>query len=51
MAKVLNKHLTRSHPKTKPCHEWTAIELQSLQTEMYAQSTTAGRTRSCTFAC
>ena len=35
MAKILNRHLTRSHPNIKPCHEWTAAELQTLQTEMY----------------
>lgn len=35
MSVVLNGHLTKMFPKTKPCHEWTATELQAYQAKLY----------------
>lgn len=36
MSEVLNGHLRKMFPITKPCHEWTAEELQSYQAKLYA---------------
>eukprot|EP00666_Eupelagonemidae_sp_cell4sb_P007732 gene7732-7257_t len=36
MGKTLNGHLSRGHPNTKPCHQWTPDELQQLQATMLA---------------
>eukprot|EP00927_Polykrikos_kofoidii_P077590 TRINITY_DN74522_c0_g1_i1.p1 TRINITY_DN74522_c0_g1~~TRINITY_DN74522_c0_g1_i1.p1 ORF type:complete len:554 (+),score=92.11 TRINITY_DN74522_c0_g1_i1:74-1735(+) len=36
MSQVLNGHLKKMFPMTKPCHEWAAEELQSYQTKLFA---------------
>jgi hypothetical protein len=36
MSSVLNGHMGKMFPKTKPCEEWTAKELQDFQAEAYA---------------
>eukprot|EP00660_Eupelagonema_oceanica_P001212 gene1212-22984_t len=35
MGDVLNGHITRSHAKVKPCHEWISAELQEFQTLIF----------------
>lgn len=35
MSAVLNGHLKKMFPHTKPCNEWTAEELQSYQAQLY----------------
>jgi len=35
MSDVLNGHLKKMFPQTKPCNEWTAEELQTYQAELY----------------
>merc|ERR1719171_748568 len=35
MSSVLNGHLQKMFPKTKPCTNWTAQELQELQAVLY----------------
>jgi len=35
MGEVLNRHLTRMFPNTKPCEEWSVKELQAYQTQLY----------------
>merc|ERR1719163_486660 len=36
MSQVLNGHLKKMFPKTKPCSEWSAKELQDYQEMLYA---------------
>jgi len=36
MTGVLNRHLYQMFPQVKPCSEWSAKELQQLQSELYA---------------
>eukprot|EP00746_Dinoflagellata_sp_MGD_P006118 gnl/MRDRNA2_/MRDRNA2_111904_c0_seq1.p1 gnl/MRDRNA2_/MRDRNA2_111904_c0~~gnl/MRDRNA2_/MRDRNA2_111904_c0_seq1.p1 ORF type:complete len:567 (-),score=92.90 gnl/MRDRNA2_/MRDRNA2_111904_c0_seq1:151-1851(-) len=36
MSHVLNGHIQKMFPKTKPCDEWTAKELQDYQEALYA---------------
>ncbi|CAJ1343454.1 unnamed protein product [Effrenium voratum] len=36
MSEVLNGHLKQMFPRTRPCHEWSAPELQEFQAQLYA---------------
>jgi len=40
MTSVLNKHLSQMFMQVKDCSEWTATELQQLQSEMYSHRVT-----------
>jgi len=35
MSEVLNGHMVRTFPNTKPCEEWTVEELQAYQSDLY----------------